>query len=170
MQAMRQGHFSDRLLRTAQVHAGAAHLEKAHGNSELGSRDPMDSPQRTFAKSVTWQALGLAVMTALTYSQISDLAQSLTIAASGAASGLVLYAVHERLWTRVRWGQVPLRQPGQSGPERSAPTCACCGVAPSECPRGGAADVTSMPRCAWPHPIPQLPASHRSATHRAERV
>lgn len=64
----------------------------------------MDTARRTLAKSVTWQGCGVAVMTMLGYWQTQDWQASFAIAVSAAATGFVTFFIHERLWSRIRWG------------------------------------------------------------------
>jgi len=74
----------------------------------------MEKPIRSMAKAATWQALGLAVMTAITFAATGSLATGGAVALTGAAVGTVLYVVHERLWARIRWGLAPgAGTPGQ---------------------------------------------------------
>jgi uncharacterized membrane protein len=64
----------------------------------------METPIRSLAKAVTWQALGLLTMTAITYALTGSLATGGAVALLGAASGMITYVLHERLWARIRWG------------------------------------------------------------------
>ncbi len=139
----------------------------------------MDSPQRTIAKSVSWQLLGLGVMTALTYSQLSDLGQALTIAAGGAVSGFVLYAIHERLWTHVQWGQ--RSAPGDRLSDRGARVeTRDSGVPVGRASTSEDCEAASGLTNAYQSPtasaevrretIPRLPAPGRSATGPAPHV
>lgn len=74
----------------------------------------MDSAVRTIVKAVTWQALGIFTMTALSYVHTASLIASLSIATSASASGFLFFLVHERIWNAIRWG----RRPG--APDRSS--------------------------------------------------
>ena len=64
----------------------------------------METPLRSLVKAVTWQALGLVTMTAITFALTGSLATGGAVALSGAATGAVVYVVHERIWARIRWG------------------------------------------------------------------
>ncbi|MEL6299898.1 MAG: DUF2061 domain-containing protein [Pseudomonadota bacterium] len=66
----------------------------------------METRTRLMMRATTWQLLGLVVMTGISYPQVGSFYAALTIAASGAASGFLFYAVHEHLWMRVRWGRL----------------------------------------------------------------
>lgn len=65
----------------------------------------METPKRTLAKTLTWQAMGLATMTGIGYVVTGSAGAGGTIAAVGAATGAVFYVIHERIWARVRWGR-----------------------------------------------------------------
>ena len=72
---------------------------------------------RTIAKAVSWQALGLVVMTAITFAITRSVAQGGLVAIVGAAVGMVSYVLHERVWARISWGKV-----GDQGRPRSSKT------------------------------------------------
>lgn len=76
----------------------------------------MDIPRRTWTKALTWQALGLLVMSLVNYLYLGNLQQSLGLSALLAGLGLVTYVVHEWLWSRVHWG---LRKPTPGEQQRS---------------------------------------------------
>ena len=64
----------------------------------------METPTRTLIKSLTWQISGLIVMTMVTWFVTGSLVDGGAIAVSGALIGFFSYMVHERRWSRVRWG------------------------------------------------------------------
>ena len=64
----------------------------------------METPTRTLIKSLTWQISGLIVMTVVTWFVTGSLVDGGAVAVSGALIGFFSYMVHERLWSRVRWG------------------------------------------------------------------
>ncbi len=66
----------------------------------------MDTTVRTLAKTVTWQTSGLIVMMAITYIVTGSLVDGGIVALVSAATGTCSYMVHERLWSRVRWGRI----------------------------------------------------------------
>lgn len=78
----------------------------------------MDTPVRTVAKAISWQALGLITMTGITYGITGSVAEGGLIAAVGAMTGMFSFILHERVWTRISWG----RSAGYNGrhPERSS--------------------------------------------------
>ena len=65
----------------------------------------MDSHVRTVAKAVSWQLVGIIVMTLIGYAFTGSIGESGGFAVVAAASGLVMYVIHERLWARIRWGR-----------------------------------------------------------------
>lgn len=64
-----------------------------------------DSPLRSVVKALTWQVMGLVVMTLITWSVTGSVAQGGVIAGLGSICGLVTYVMHERVWARVAWGR-----------------------------------------------------------------
>lgn len=64
----------------------------------------METPLRSLAKAVTWQALGLVTMTVITFALTGSLATGGAVALLGAVLGAVFYVLHERIWARIRWG------------------------------------------------------------------
>lgn len=67
----------------------------------------METPARSLAKAVTWQLLGLVVMTLIGYLITGSLGAGGAIAVAGTASGFVSYIAHERIWARIPWGRRP---------------------------------------------------------------
>lgn len=67
----------------------------------------MEIKRRTWTKALTWQTLGLLVMSLVNYLYLGNLQQSLGLSLVLAGLGLVTYVAHEWLWARVRWGLRP---------------------------------------------------------------
>ncbi|MFN3209517.1 MAG: DUF2061 domain-containing protein [Roseovarius sp.] len=65
----------------------------------------MDTAKRTLAKAITWQALGLAVMTLIGFVMTGSVAEGGAFAAITAAIGFVSFFLHERAWARIGWGR-----------------------------------------------------------------
>jgi uncharacterized membrane protein len=65
----------------------------------------MDTTTRTLAKAVTWNILGITVMTVLNYPHTGSLAGALWLAVSVSTLGFISYLVHEKAWNAVRWGR-----------------------------------------------------------------
>ena len=78
----------------------------------------METPLRSLVKSITWQALGLVTMTAITWALTGSLATGGAIALTGAVTGMAMYVLHERVWARIRWGLSEARRVvgGEGGP------------------------------------------------------
>jgi len=66
----------------------------------------MDSNLRTLAKTATWQSSGLLAMCGITYAVTGSLADGGIVAVIATATGTLSYIIHERLWSRVRWGRL----------------------------------------------------------------
>lgn len=64
----------------------------------------MENKKRTWTKALTWQALGLLMMSTVNYLYLGDLHQGIGLSLLLTVQGLLAYVVHERLWARVRWG------------------------------------------------------------------
>ena len=71
----------------------------------------MDTARRTLLKSITWQLLGLITVTALSYPKTGSLLTAFTLAASASGMGFACFFVHERIWSRIKWGRQTLAQP-----------------------------------------------------------
>ena len=65
----------------------------------------MERPIRSIVKALTWQALGLVTMTALAYVATGDLSSAGSLALGAAATSLVFFFVHERVWAIIPWGR-----------------------------------------------------------------
>lgn len=65
----------------------------------------MDSNTRTLAKALTWNALGITVMTVANYPYTGSLLGALRLAVSVSFLGVVSYLIHEKAWNAVRWGR-----------------------------------------------------------------
>lgn len=75
------------------------------GNFNNRVKPAMESTTRTFAKAVSWQILGLFSMALIGYMFTGSLLTAGSLAAASAATGLVCYVLHERVWNRVGWGR-----------------------------------------------------------------
>lgn len=67
----------------------------------------MENKKRTWTKALTWQAIGLLMMTAVNYLYLGNFHQGMGLSLLLTLQGLLTYVVHERLWARVRWGTAP---------------------------------------------------------------
>ena len=69
----------------------------------------LDTKWRTLVKAVVWQLLGFATMTLTGWIFTGSASQGGAIAVTGAFCGFVVYFIYERVWSRVRWGQIHAR-------------------------------------------------------------
>lgn len=65
----------------------------------------MDSNIRLIAKSLSWQLLGIVAMTLIGYLFTGSVAAGGGIAMVSAVTGFCVYFIHEKLWSRIRWGR-----------------------------------------------------------------
>ena len=65
----------------------------------------MDTTKRTFAKAVTWQAMGFVAMSLVAYLFTGSLTASSGIAVSGMMLGFGTYFAHEKVWGLISWGR-----------------------------------------------------------------
>jgi uncharacterized membrane protein len=65
----------------------------------------MDTNTRTLAKAVTWNILGITVMTVVNYPYTGSFLSALGLAVSVSFLGFVSYLIHEKAWNAVRWGR-----------------------------------------------------------------
>jgi uncharacterized membrane protein len=64
----------------------------------------VETTRRAVAKAASWQALGLVVMTAITYPITGSVAEGGLVAILGAATGMLTYVLHEKAWANIAWG------------------------------------------------------------------
>ncbi|WP_417671904.1 DUF2061 domain-containing protein [Roseibium sp.] len=65
----------------------------------------METARRTLVKSITWQLMGIVTMTLLSYPHTRSLVEAMSLAASASLTGFFCFFLHERIWSRVRWGR-----------------------------------------------------------------
>lgn len=66
----------------------------------------METNFRTFCKAVSWQVSGLIVMSLIGYIMTGSLQAAGGFAVITAAIGFVMFFVHEKVWSFIRWGIV----------------------------------------------------------------
>ncbi len=64
----------------------------------------MESGKRSWMKSITWRALGIVILGAITWVFTSNWQITTTVTVLFLAIRVVLYYFHERLWGRIDWG------------------------------------------------------------------
>ena len=70
-----------------------------------GRWDLNDTQGRTLVKTITWRITGSTSAVIIAYVITGSIAVSGTIGVVHLIANTLLYWLHERLWTRVRWGQ-----------------------------------------------------------------
>lgn len=66
----------------------------------------METTLRTVIKAVSWQVLGIFVMSAIAYRHTGSISTALSMAGTSSALGFISYFIHEKLWQRVHWGKM----------------------------------------------------------------
>ncbi|MHA3916565.1 DUF2061 domain-containing protein [Halovulum sp. GXIMD14793] len=69
----------------------------------------METSKRTLCKAITWQVMGLVMMTVLGYLLTGSIQTGGSLAILGALVGFVTYVLHERVWSRIGWGVTSLK-------------------------------------------------------------
>ena len=69
----------------------------------------MDTKRRTIVKAFVWQLMGLVTMSLIGWIVTGSLAESSLITVIGTICSFVTYVLHERVWSRVRWGRADSR-------------------------------------------------------------
>ena len=65
----------------------------------------MESNWRSIIKTVTWRVTGSSATFAVSYAIVGSFAVSSTIALVQLTLNTALYYIHERIWSRITWGQ-----------------------------------------------------------------
>ena len=65
----------------------------------------METNWRSIVKTVTWRLTGSSATFAVSYAIVGSFAVSSTIALVQLTLNTVLYYIHERIWSRIAWGQ-----------------------------------------------------------------
>ncbi|MAZ83834.1 MAG: hypothetical protein CML31_04640 [Rhizobiales bacterium] len=65
----------------------------------------MESKTRTCVKALSWQALGLLTTSMFAWLYTGSIGNALSLALTTAASGMIFFVIHERIWDLVRWGR-----------------------------------------------------------------
>jgi uncharacterized membrane protein len=65
---------------------------------------PNVSQKRSFAKTVSWRALGSIDTAVVSYVVTGNLMWAGSIASAEVVTKMILYYLHERAWARVKWG------------------------------------------------------------------
>ena len=65
----------------------------------------METNWRSIVKTVTWRLTGRSATFAVSYAIVGSFAVSSTIALVQLTLNTALYYIHERIWSRIAWGQ-----------------------------------------------------------------
>jgi uncharacterized membrane protein len=66
----------------------------------------MDKSSRSLVKTVTWRITWSAATFLIAWLISGNLLIAGPIAAAQLVMNTVLYYIHERIWTRIKWGQI----------------------------------------------------------------
>lgn len=77
----------------------------------------MDTHRRTVTKAISYQLVGLVVMTVLGTIFTGSASAGGALAIISGTAGTLSYVLHERLWGLVRWGQLSVSLVDGSKPE-----------------------------------------------------
>ena len=64
-----------------------------------------DTTHRSLVKTVTWRVTGSTAAVLIAYGVTGSVAVSGTIGILHLIINTMLYYVHERIWTRIKWGR-----------------------------------------------------------------
>lgn len=70
-------------------------------------RPHMETRRRSLLKAFSWQVLGFVLSLAITWHFTGELQKGATLSGWLAATGMVMYTLHERCWNLVHWGLIP---------------------------------------------------------------
>ena len=70
----------------------------------------VDSRKRSWVKALTWRAIGIVILGALTWAFTRDWQETIQVTAIFNAIRFVLYYFHERRWERVKWGRREVKE------------------------------------------------------------
>jgi uncharacterized membrane protein len=65
----------------------------------------MDQPRRSLVKTITWRVTGSSATFLIAYLLTGNFAMAGIIGITQLISNTILYYIHERVWTKIAWGQ-----------------------------------------------------------------
>jgi uncharacterized membrane protein len=65
----------------------------------------MDLIRRTVAKTVSWRAWVIITTSIVGWLITGDVMKGLSIGVMTSVVNTIAYIIHERIWSRIRWGQ-----------------------------------------------------------------
>lgn len=78
--------------------------KKAKKSSKVFS-EHSDSHSRTIAKTITYRILIVISIFIITYIQTKKLNDATAITGVSAVAGTIIYYLHERVWSKIKWGK-----------------------------------------------------------------
>ncbi|MBI2850222.1 MAG: DUF2061 domain-containing protein [Chloroflexi bacterium] len=66
---------------------------------------PVDTPRRSWVKSITWRIMGIFILGGITWLFTHSWEKTTWITVTFHSIRLVLYYYHERVWERISWGR-----------------------------------------------------------------
>ncbi|MCD4654025.1 DUF2061 domain-containing protein [bacterium] len=66
----------------------------------------METPTRSWAKSITWRIIGIVLLGAITYLITKNWKDMAVITVIFHGIRVVLYYYHERVWEHIDWGRI----------------------------------------------------------------
>ena len=65
----------------------------------------METTKRTIVKAISWQSLGIIVMSIIGYMHTGSISSAMSLAGSTFIISSVTYVFHEKFWQRISWGK-----------------------------------------------------------------
>jgi len=81
----------------------------------------MDTTKRSWAKSIVWRIIGIALLGSIAYMVTGDWKEMSVITILFHGIRVVLYYYHERVWEHISWGRVKHPLAGLPVKQRLAP-------------------------------------------------
>lgn len=67
-----------------------------------------DTKRRSLVKTISWRITGSGATFAISYAVLGNFTASSTIAIIQLISNTLLYFLHERVWNKIKWGQLQI--------------------------------------------------------------
>lgn len=69
-----------------------------------------ENHSRSIAKTISWRIIATVTTVSIVYVATGDLTLSLEVGLVEVFAKLILYYIHERTWSKVRWGKTKAKQ------------------------------------------------------------
>jgi uncharacterized membrane protein len=66
----------------------------------------MDTAKRSLVKTISWRITGSSATFGISYLISGNFVIAGTIASIQLVANTILYFIHERIWNRIKWGQL----------------------------------------------------------------